>query len=104
MMVSSNSVQGGRSRGGLAYGRCWEGMLAGIVVGLLVLSACSGSSKYFHDAVNGRRRRWSGNDMAHRIRHRLPKTGEKSGLISNAVAERRVSVVKCEEVAAGPMS
>ena len=52
MMVSSNSVQGGRSRGGLAYGRCWEGMLAGIVLGLLVLSACSGSSKYFHDAVN----------------------------------------------------
>jgi len=30
----------------------WEGTLAGIVVGLLVLSACSGSSKYFHDAVH----------------------------------------------------
>jgi hypothetical protein len=52
MMASSNSIQGGRSGWGLAPGRRWEGMLAGIVVGLLVLSACSGSSKYFHDAVN----------------------------------------------------
>ena len=52
MMASSNSIQGGRSGWGLAPGRRWEGMRAGIVVGLLVLSACSGSSKYFHDAVN----------------------------------------------------
>ncbi len=52
MMVSSDSIQGGRSGWGLVPGWRWEGMLAGIVVGLLVLSACSGSSKYFHDAVN----------------------------------------------------
>ena len=93
MMASSNSIQGGRSGWGLAPGRRWEGMRAGIVVGLLVLSACSGSSK-----------RWSGSDMDHRIRHKRLPAGEKSGPISNAAAERQASVVKCGEAAAGPMS
>lgn len=34
MMVSSNSIQGGRSESGLASGWCWEGTLVGTVIGL----------------------------------------------------------------------
>ncbi len=101
MMASSNSIQGGRSGWGLAPGRRWEGMRAGIVVGLLVLSACSGSSTM---RSTRRRKRWSGSDMDHRIRHKRLPAGEKSGPISNAAAERQASVVKCGEAAAGPMS
>ncbi len=52
MMVSSNSIQGGRSGWGFACEWSRECTLAGIVIGLLLLSACSGSSKYFQDAVN----------------------------------------------------
>lgn len=52
MMVLSNFIRGGFSGEGVVPGWRREGMLAGIGVVLLVLSACSGSSKYFQDAVN----------------------------------------------------
>lgn len=52
MMVSSNSIHGGRSRWGLVRGWCREGALTGLMIGLFVLSACSASSKYFQDGVN----------------------------------------------------
>ena len=52
MMASSNSIQGGRSGGGLTCGWRWKGMLIGVSLGLFVVSACGGSSKYFQDAVN----------------------------------------------------
>lgn len=104
MMASSNSIQGGRSGWGLAPGRRWEGMRAGIVVGLLVLSACSGSSKYFHDAVNEATQEMVGKRYGSPHKTQAATGGEKSGPISNAAAERQASVVKCGEAAAGPMS
>ncbi len=51
-MVSNNSIQGAGARRG--EGRSWrrERTFAGTVIGLLVLTACSGGFKYFQDKVN----------------------------------------------------
>lgn len=52
MMVSSDSIQGGRSGCVLVRGWRGKGMFVGVSLGLLLVSACGGSSKYFQDAVN----------------------------------------------------
>ncbi len=51
-MAVSDSTSGGRSGFDSARGWWREGTIAGVLLGLIVLSACSGSSKYFQDAVN----------------------------------------------------
>ena len=52
MMVSNDSIQGGRSGCVLVRGWRGKGMFVGVSLGLLLVSACGGSSKYFQDAVN----------------------------------------------------
>ncbi len=51
-MASSNSLQRERSPGGPVCRWRLKGELVGIALSLCLLSACSGNSKYFQDAVN----------------------------------------------------
>ena len=51
-MAVNNSIRGGPSGCVLARSWRWKGTVAGVSLGLLVLSACGGSSKYFQGAIN----------------------------------------------------
>ena len=52
MMVWNNSIQGTGSRKWPAHRWRSKNILEVIVIGLLILTACSSGSKYFQDAVN----------------------------------------------------
>ncbi len=52
MIVLSDSAGGRRHGFDWVLGWWREGMVAGGVLSLLILSACSGGGKYFHDAVD----------------------------------------------------
>lgn len=52
MKVMSKAIRDTSFASGSAGHRCWRVRLAGTVLSLLALSACSGGSKYFQDAIN----------------------------------------------------
>ncbi len=52
MQLMSDSIRGKSSASGSARHRRWRARLVSTVLTLVTLSACSGGSKYFQDAIN----------------------------------------------------